>query len=125
MLRHAAVAALPGRADARDPERRPLQSLLRRAQSHGIARLSPLAPYRYLYPFPEPALADIAYAFDYDCAPGARLSDVAEALERELSRWRYESTQGELRVAGGGDGDDGRMTLLDRGQSRSSDDRAR
>ncbi len=103
-------------------------------QSHGIARLSPLAPYRYLYPFPEPALAEIAYAFDYECSPGCAPPDVAEALERELSRWRHESTQGELRVAGeprvadGGGGDDrggdsvdgggvdggGRMTLLDR-----------
>lgn len=78
---------------------------------HGIARLSPLAPYRYLYPFPERVLNDVAYAFEYDCAPGCALPDVAEALEREVAQWRRESPLGELRIVGDGDG---RITLRDK-----------
>ena len=80
-------------------------------QSHGIARLSPPAPYRYLYPFPECVLADVAYAFEHECAPGYAPPDVAEALDRELSHWRHESFMGDLRVE---NDSNGAMTLLDK-----------
>ena len=78
---------------------------------YGIERLSSLAPYRYLYPFPERALADIAYAFEYECAPASAPPDVAEALDREVSLWRRESLSGDLRVM---NDRDGRMSLRDR-----------
>ncbi|MGZ4198701.1 MAG: RiPP maturation radical SAM C-methyltransferase [Thermoleophilia bacterium] len=80
-------------------------------REHGIARLSPLAPYRYLYPFPESVLADIAYSFEYECSPICALPDVAEEIQREVSQWRHESPLGDLRVMCDGEG---AMTLLDR-----------
>ncbi len=79
-------------------------------ESHGIARLAPIAPYRYLYPFPERALADIAYTFTCDCAHGFEPPDVADTLEREVSQWRSESHLGELRVV---NDRDGKTTLRD------------
>jgi ribosomal peptide maturation radical SAM protein 1 len=77
---------------------------------HGIARLSPLAPYRYLYPWPERVLADIAYAFEFDCAPACEPPVVSAALERELDRWDHDHLLGSLRLRGD---HDGTITLLD------------
>jgi len=81
-----------------------------RPDRHGLAKLSPLAPYRYLYPFPEHVLADIAYAFECGFTPGHEPADVGEALERELDAWRRESPLGELRVVSDGGG---RVSLRD------------
>jgi ribosomal peptide maturation radical SAM protein 1 len=78
---------------------------------HGIARLRPLAPYRYLYPFSERELADIAYGFEYEPVADQALPDVAEALELELAKWRLESQTAALRVV---EESSSGMTVFDR-----------
>jgi len=80
-------------------------------ERHGIARLRALDVYRYLYPFPEHVVADIAYAFDYECAADRTLPDVADALDDEVGRWRRESHLGDLRIVRESPG---AMTLLDK-----------
>ncbi len=67
-------------------------------EHHGIARLHPLAPYRYLYPFSEGVLEDIAYAFEYDCRDDQPLPDVAEMLEHEVAEWGRQSRFGDLSI---------------------------
>ena len=71
---------------------------------HGFGALKPLAPYSHLYPMPEEDLLDVAYAFEYKCAPGVDLPPVAARLEAEMRAWRKESGLGELRCARGADG---------------------
>jgi ribosomal peptide maturation radical SAM protein 1 len=78
--------------------------------AHGFGELRPLAPYPYLYPFPDADLWDVAYAFDYACAPGLELPAVATRLRAEVAAWKRESGGGELRY---GRDTDGALTLVD------------
>ena len=67
-------------------------------QRHGFGSLTPLAPYKYLYPFPDDALRQIAYAFDYACAPGTTLPDVGPELQAQVTAWQREHGAGEVRL---------------------------
>lgn len=80
-------------------------------EHHGIHELRPLAAYRYLYPFDEQVLSEIAYTFEYECRPDARPADVGERLEREVAEWQRRAPLGDLRM---GRLDGGRLTLIDR-----------
>ena len=71
---------------------------------HGFAELRPLAPYPYLYPIPDVDLWDVAYTFDYACAPGLRLPAVGTRLQAEVDAWKRESGMGELRYGWDADG---------------------
>jgi ribosomal peptide maturation radical SAM protein 1 len=80
-------------------------------ERHGIARLSVPAAYRYVYPFSERVLADLAFALEFECAVGCAPPDVTAALEDEVSKWQHESHLGDLRIAGG---NPTAMTLVDK-----------
>ena len=77
-----------------------------RPSRSGFRNARPMAAYRHVYGFPEPALRRIAYAFDYD----AVVSPLEGALLTELAKWR-DGPRG-----GGLDRDDregGTMTVRD------------
>ena len=80
-------------------------------ERHGIARLRPLAPYRYVYPFSDDDLAAIAYSFDHDRAEDRPALDVSDTLAREIAQWRREWLAGDLRVTAD---HEGRLTLRDK-----------
>jgi len=80
-------------------------------ERHGITRLRPLAPYGYLYPFHDRVLADIAFAFQYECTADRTPPDLAAELDREVSQWSRESGMGDLTVL---EETPDRVTLLDK-----------
>ncbi|MEV5407255.1 RiPP maturation radical SAM C-methyltransferase [Thermopolyspora sp. NPDC052614] len=62
----------------------------------GLVNVRPMAVYRHLYPFPEPALRRIACFFDYDRADGVDpLSYAAPALDR-VREWIRTGPRGTL-----------------------------
>lgn len=80
------------------------------ADRHGFCDLESLAPYRYLYPFPEAALARIAYAFQYVCDPPALPSGIRDELRRRVGDWQRQFTQDALQVHRG---DSGELSIVD------------
>ena len=80
-------------------------------ERHGIRTLKPLLPYRYLYPFDEAVLADIAYTFEPVCDEAGAAPDVGAVLGEEAARWEREAPLGDLRVGGR---ERGRVTLIDK-----------
>jgi ribosomal peptide maturation radical SAM protein 1 len=76
----------------------------------GWQNVRPLQAYRYLYPFPEASLRRIAYAFEYDWAPGRDPSPYVAPVRSAVEAWQREPEQGELRL----DADDGGLMIVDR-----------
>lgn len=64
--------------------------------AHGIVAVRPMAPYPYLYPFPEPALMRIAYYFDYDYADGRQPLHYAGPVVDKVRRWMRDDRRGGL-----------------------------
>lgn len=77
---------------------------------HGIARLEPLFAYRYLYPYDERTLRNIAYTFEGECRGDVPPAAIGEAVGREAAAWRREASSGDLRSQ---TRPDGCMTLRD------------
>ena len=82
----------------------------REPASRGIRKLAPLAAYRYLFPFDEARLAQIAYAFDHECDPGWTPPAAADRVERAVQAWRDATSAGSLWRDGH---DNGRIRLRD------------
>jgi hypothetical protein len=64
-----------------------------------------MAPYRYLYPFPEESLARIAYYFEYGYRPEVEPGSAAAEVIRYASDWRDRPDLGVLQAVplpGGG-----------------------
>ena len=77
---------------------------------YGFRRVRPLAAYRYIYPFSQAALREIAYFFDFEREGGGASGELTERLRREVFAWQIDPTVGRLRsrvVA------DGRLVLRD------------
>ena len=72
----------------------------REPATHGIMKLAPLAAYRYLFPFDEARLAQIAYAFDHECDPDWTPPPTAERLERAVQAWLDATFAGSLWLDG-------------------------
>jgi ribosomal peptide maturation radical SAM protein 1 len=70
----------------------------------GLVNIRPIAPYRYLYPFPEDAQMRIAYYFDYDHADGRRADEYAGPLLELVRRWMADEQRGGLWRTDAGDG---------------------
>jgi ribosomal peptide maturation radical SAM protein 1 len=77
---------------------------------HGIVSLEPLSAYRYLYPYDEGALRNIAYTFEAEFGSGALPAAIGEAVDKEAAAWRREAPFGDLRSH---TRPDGRLTLRD------------
>ena len=76
----------------------------------GMRNLRPMAPYRYLYPFPPDVLTRIAYYFDYDYADGREPLDYARPLIDKVNAWMGDRRRGALWSVQGADG---RTILVD------------
>jgi ribosomal peptide maturation radical SAM protein 1 len=70
----------------------------------GIEGIEPLAPYRYLYPFPREALLRIAYYFDFDYADKRDPRTYAHAVLTRVQRWMDEGPNGGLWLVEDGNG---------------------
>jgi ribosomal peptide maturation radical SAM protein 1 len=70
----------------------------------GMEAIEPLAPYRYLYPFPREALLRIAYYFDFQYADRREPRTYAHDVLARVQRWMDEGPNGGLWLvdAGGG-----------------------
>jgi ribosomal peptide maturation radical SAM protein 1 len=64
--------------------------------NRGIRALAPLAAYRYLFPFDEGRLAQIAYAFDHECDTDWAPPAATERVERAVHAWRDATFAGSL-----------------------------
>jgi ribosomal peptide maturation radical SAM protein 1 len=71
---------------------------------HGMVSVRPMAPYRYLYPFPHDALMRIAYYFDYDYADGRDPGSYAGGLVEKVRAWMDDRDRGGLWQLDRGDG---------------------
>ena len=79
-----------------------------RPRRFGLRPPRPLAVYRYLYPFSDAVLRDIAFYFEMDPPPGAAVEH--KALRAAARAWRRrEGRAGELRRVGNG----GHPAILD------------
>ncbi len=79
-------------------------------ERYGFRDIRSLTPYRYLYPFPEPALARIAYAFQYSCSPVAIGRGLRERLRDQVRAWQRDFTHEALWMSE--DGEE-RLSLVD------------
>lgn len=77
---------------------------------HGMVSVRPMAPYRYLYPFPNEALMRIAYYFDYDYADGRDPRSYAGGLIEKVRAWMDDRHRGALLQLDGGQGE---LVLVD------------
>jgi ribosomal peptide maturation radical SAM protein 1 len=78
--------------------------------ANGMVKVRPLAPYRYLYPFPHDALMRIAYFFDYDYADGRDPMSYAGPAVDKARAWMADDRRGRLSQLDDGDGG---IVLLD------------
>ncbi len=82
----------------------------------GLRNIRPIAPYRYLYPFPPESLARIAYYFDYDYEPQADPTGYANQVIAYIAEWRRAPETGTLRalhLPAGAAGAAGALVLFD------------
>jgi ribosomal peptide maturation radical SAM protein 1 len=63
---------------------------------YGIEAMRPMAPYRYLYPWPDEVLERVAYYFELPAVEQQHNEVRAAALRRRVLQWQ-EGTRGELR----------------------------
>jgi hypothetical protein len=75
-----------------------------RPQDYGLHDVVPLATYRYLYPFPEASLREIAYAFDYAYPAGEEPWDRARPLIDAVAHWQSVPETGAPRLRRDPDG---------------------
>ncbi len=78
--------------------------------ANGMVEVRPLAPYRYLYPFPREALMRIAYYFDYDYADGRDPMSYAGPAVDKARAWMADDRRGRLSQLDDGGGG---IVLLD------------
>lgn len=62
----------------------------------GMRNLSAMAPYQYLYPFPDESLSQIAYYFDYEYDPEIDPTGCAEEVVKYLEAWKNNPEMGSL-----------------------------
>jgi ribosomal peptide maturation radical SAM protein 1 len=62
----------------------------------GLTRVRPIAPYRYLYPFEEDTLYQLAYYFDYDYEQPRTVGDYAAEVIAYVNDWQRSPEQGLL-----------------------------
>jgi ribosomal peptide maturation radical SAM protein 1 len=74
------------------------------AEKLGFADLKPIAPYRYIYDFAEPTLANLAYSFTYQYQDNRDVESYVSPLLSALRRWQRASAQSELLSRPEGDG---------------------
>jgi len=60
----------------------------------GLINARPLEIYRYLYPFPENELAEIAYFYQYEFADGKNPENYIETTLNQLARWHESAESG-------------------------------
>jgi ribosomal peptide maturation radical SAM protein 1 len=77
--------------------------------AHGIVDVTPMGPYRYLYPVEEDALRRIAYYFDFAYEDGRDPLDYARDLLLRVERWMAEGPSGGLWLVDSGEG----LTVMD------------
>src|SRR5262249_40181909 len=76
----------------------------------GMVNVRPLAPYRYLYPFDEQSLMNIAYYFDFDYSAGEDPTGFAAEAVQYVIQWQREPEIGTLCSI---TRPDGALTLID------------
>lgn len=79
-------------------------------ETFGLLNLRPLAAYRFLYPFPDEALARVAYYFTFDYDPSVDPGDAAAEAVAQADHWRRRPDPGTLRALRCADGS---LRLLD------------
>src|SRR5262245_3308028 len=62
----------------------------------GVQNIRALSTYRYLYPFPQDALRNIAYYFDFDYAPDRDPRGFADDVIRYAREWKQNPESGTL-----------------------------
>ncbi|MGC2236212.1 MAG: RiPP maturation radical SAM C-methyltransferase [Pyrinomonadaceae bacterium] len=60
----------------------------------GLVNARPLEIYRYIYPFPENELAEIAYFYQYEFADGKNPKNYIKTTLNQLTRWHESSASG-------------------------------
>jgi ribosomal peptide maturation radical SAM protein 1 len=58
------------------------------AESFGITSVTPMAPYRWLFPFADDALSRVAYYFDFEHSDLGDPGRYTEAIQQEVAAWQ-------------------------------------
>lgn len=85
------------------------------ADRHDITAVRPLAPYRYLYPFGDRALMNIASVFGYKLADDSQRDGTHGQLRQSIGTWRREGHPGTLWLERSPSGD---LRVVDRRRGR-------
>jgi len=80
------------------------------ASEFGLINVRPMNTYRYLYPFDDASLAQIAYYFDFDYAPESDPTGYAAEVVSYVYEWKSNPELGTLRSIARADGS---LVLLD------------
>jgi ribosomal peptide maturation radical SAM protein 1 len=67
-------------------------------EAFGMTRVRPMEPFRFLYPYGEAALRDIAYYFEFDYADGRAADAYARDAIALAAAWRDADHRGDLRL---------------------------
>lgn len=67
-------------------------------EQFGIRDVRPMAPYRYLYPFDNAVLHNIAYFFDCDFDQRNKVQEWGKPLHRAVERWQRAHKRARLQV---------------------------
>lgn len=79
-------------------------------ERYGVKNLRPFAGFRYIYPFDDETLRNLAYYHDFDFADGIDRSVYAPALLAEIEKWQETYSMHSLRYF---DREDGVLILSD------------
>lgn len=66
------------------------------AEALGFADVRPIVPYRHIYDFPEPVLANLAYSFTYRYRDERDVERYVRPLMAALARWQQEHAGSDL-----------------------------
>ena len=67
-------------------------------EKFGIRHMRPLKTYRYIYPFDEPVLFNIAYNFEFDFDGMEKMEKLSRHLRKEVELWQKHQQQFRLEV---------------------------
>jgi ribosomal peptide maturation radical SAM protein 1 len=79
-------------------------------QAIGFINVRPILPYKYLYPFDLASINKIACYFDYDYAPGTKISGLSGELIRRVEEWQKNPEKGSIKYM---ERPDGELIIVD------------
>ena len=88
------------------------------AEFFGIVDIHPFSMYKFVYPLPEEAVANLAYFFEYRFKDGRNPAEYTEKVRAQMQTWKDNKTGSLYKQYGG---ETGEMTIVDTRPGRPAD----